>query len=325
MAFPTFNYVSEDRAAATQTWSTVANAIAKYEHVVMLVDSASRVDAESSLASEIEIVDVTLDDAWLRDTGPTFVLHPDGALASVEWNFNGWGQQSWARWTHDSAVAAMISSFTGARRIGAELVNEGGGFHVDGAGTLLLTDTVQLDPGRNPDMTKSDVEQRMATLLGIDHCVWLPRGLAADYGAFGTRGHVDLVAAFVGPKRCVAHLETRRNHPDYQTCLTNIGLLRDHGIEVVPIAGPLLGSKQETLVDWSYINFYVGNGFVLVCSFGDPSRDGEAVGTLREQFPGREIEQVDSRYLFSVGGGVHCITLQEPVAGMGNELELRLT
>ena len=110
----------------------------------------------------IDLHECPLDDAWYRDTGPTFVLADDGTLGAVDWVFNGWGQQHWARWDADRHAAGVAIAATGAQRIGSPLVNEGGGLHTDGAGTFLVTGTVQLDPFRNPGWTKADVEAELA-------------------------------------------------------------------------------------------------------------------------------------------------------------------
>jgi agmatine deiminase len=315
MCFPTANYVGGDGAASAAAWSEVANTIARYEPVVMIADVGAGARARSFLAADVEIMEFPIDDAWLRDSGPTFVLDADGQLGSVEWVFNGWGAQEWASWERDARVGAQVSVWSGARATRSRITNEGGGFHVDGSGTVVLTETVQLDPYRNPGLGRVEIEAEMSSLLGLDRFVWFPRGLAADYERFGTRGHADLLAAFVGPARCVAHLQPDAGHPDYPVSQDNLLRLRSGGIDVIPIAAPSTGTASGRVTDWSYINFYVGNGFVLMCTFGDPRHDDAAAETLRDAFPGRVVETVDGRPLFEYGGGVHCITLQQPVAG----------
>src|SRR5699024_157873 len=127
------------------------------------------------------------------DMGPTFVVSDEGRLGAVNWRFNGWGQQAWARWDNDQHVAARVAELAGAARIDSDLVNEGGGIQVDGQGTVLLTESVQLGSGRNPGLTHADVEAELARTLGTSHAIWFKRGLYRDYERFGTRGHVDIV------------------------------------------------------------------------------------------------------------------------------------
>jgi agmatine deiminase len=312
MCFPTNNYVGGDRSGSAEAWSAVANTIARYEPVVMIADVGASEGARRFLNGTVEIIEFPIDDAWLRDSGPTFVHHADGRLGSVEWVFNGWGAQEWASWEYDAKVGAQISEWSGAVSIRSHITNEGGGFHVDGSGTAMLTETVQLDPNRNPGLERHHIEAEMSSLLGVERFIWFPRGLTADYKTFGTRGHVDLLAAFIGSGQCVAHLQPEVGHPDYHVSRENISRLRSGGIEVLPISAPETGKGSGQIVDWSYINFYVGNGFVLMCTFGDPRQDAAAAETLRDAFPGRVVEAVDGRPLFEYGGGVHCITLQQP-------------
>lgn len=154
----------------------------------------------------------------MRDIGPTFVHADDGSVAAVDWVFNGWGGQDWARWDRDAKVGALIAEIAGVPLVSSPLVNEGGGIQVDGQGTVLVTDTVQLDPGRNPGLSRSDVEAELARTIGAAEVVWLPRGLTRDSERFGTRGHVDIVAAFTAPGRLLLHTQTAGAHPDTAVC-----------------------------------------------------------------------------------------------------------
>jgi agmatine deiminase len=199
------------------------------------------------------------------------------------------------------------------------LTNEGGGLHVDGAGTVLLTDTVQLDPQRNLGWTRELVEAEVHAQLGTSQAVWLPRGLTRDYDEFGTRGHVDIVATFVRPGVVAAHVQRDRAHPDFEVTQELLALLRSsvdaagRTLDVVEIPAPSVLEVDGDWVDYSYINHYVGNGFVLVGTFDDPV-DAEAVNILARLYPNRRIETTNGRAIFAYGGGVHCITQQQPRA-----------
>lgn len=315
MAFPAAPYViGDDRDSASACWAEIANIISRYEPVTMIVETGGSGYARSLLDPGVHLLELPIDDSWLRDTGPTFLLDERGKLGAVNWKFNGWGAQAWASWERDSRVAEFIIGATGAQGFDSVLTNEGGGIHVDGAGTVLATETVQLDPGRNPTLTKEEVERELLGMLGTERVVWLSRGLQADYGGYGTRGHVDLVAAFVGPGLAVVHHQPDRSHPDFAVALDAHERLRSAGIGTVLIDAPDTSWQSDQPLDWSYINFYIGNGFVLQPTFDRPSSDDACSETLARLLPGRTVERVDSRLLFGFGGGIHCITQQEPHA-----------
>lgn len=316
MAFPSAGYSLGDSAdeqhEARATWAAVAHAIAEFEPVTMLVDPDEITFAKQYLSQDIETVEVPLNDAWMRDIGPTFVHADDGSVAAVDWVFNGWGGQDWARWDRDCKVGAVVAELAGVPVVSSPLVNEGGGIQVDGAGTVLVTETVQLDPGRNPGLTKADVEAELARTLGVTEVIWLPVGLTRDSQRFGTRGHVDIVAAFTEPGRLLLHTQTDESHPDALVCKRIRDALGDR-FEVVEMPAPKVLTDDEGFVDYSYINHLVVNSGVIACGFGDP-RDADAVAILAEQYPGRRVVSVDARPLFARGGGIHCITQQQPAA-----------
>ncbi len=191
-------------------------------------------------------------------------------------------------------------------------MNEGGGIHVDGRGTVLVTETVQLDPGRNPTWTKDEVENELRRTLGVSRVVWLRRGLTRDYEPFGTRGHVDIVAAFAGPDTILFHDQQNPAHPDHAVSAEVREILAAAGDwRLVPVPAPDELHDEHGFVDHSYINHYVVNGGVILCAFDDPG-DQRAAEILRGVYPGREVVLVDARQIFGRGGGIHCITQQQP-------------
>ena len=321
MAFPPPNATFGDEGSSTleaarSAWATVAMTIARYEPVTMVVQSGRGAEAASYVGSGVTIVESPIDDAWIRDSGPTFTLSSEG-LAATNWIFNGWGAQSWATWDNDARLALDVSRRAGATSRDSALTNEGGGIHVDGQGTVFLTDTVQLDPQRNPGWSREQVEAEIHSQLGTTHAIWLPRGLTRDYDDFGTRGHVDIVATFVRPGVVAAHRQLDPAHPDFEVTNELVGLLRastdasGRALEVVEITAPSVLDENGEWTDYSYINHYVGNGFVVVGTFDDP-HDEEALAALARLYPGRRIEPTDGRAIFAHGGGVHCITQQQP-------------
>ncbi|MCX2715702.1 agmatine deiminase family protein [Mycolicibacterium sp. J2] len=314
MAFPSQGYSLGDSESehheARSTWAAVAHAICEFEPVTMLVDPAELAAAKRYVSQEVEIVEVPLNDAWMRDIGPTFVHADDGSVAAVDWVFNGWGAQDWARWDRDAEVGAVVAELAGVPIVKSDLVNEGGGIHVDGRGTVLVTETVQLDPGRNPGLSKAHVEAELTRTIGATDVVWLPRGLTRDSQRFGTRGHVDIVAAITAPGRLLLHTQTADEHPDTVVCKEIRDVLGDR-FDIVDMPAPDTLTDSEGYVDYSYINHLVVNGGVIACSFGDP-RDADAAAILADEYPGRRVVSVDARPLFERGGGIHCITQQQP-------------
>ncbi|MDQ1008118.1 agmatine deiminase [Streptomyces sp. V4I23] len=304
-------------AEARAAWAAVARAVRRFEPVTVIAGTGQSASARDLLGPDIEVVERDLDDAWMRDIGPTFVT--DGSrLAAVDWVFNGWGAADWARWEHDSKIARHVADLADVPVHASPLVNEGGAIHVDGEGTVLLTDTVQLGPERNPGWTRQQVENEIHARLGTTKAIWLPRGLTGDYGMYGTRGHVDIVAAFAGPGVVVTHTQPDPAHPDHEICKANVELLRSQTdargrrIEVVEVPAPtVLRDEDGEWVDYSYINHYVCNGGVVLCAFDDP-RDEIAAGIFRRLYPGRTVTLVDARTIFAGGGGIHCITQQQP-------------
>ena len=161
------------------------------------------------------------------------------------------------------------------------------------------------------------MEAELKAYLGVEKVIWMPRGLTKDYERFGTRGHIDIVASWVRPGLVVAHSQPDPSHPDFEVCKENLGILRastdarGRQLEVVEIQAPTETHADDDIVDWSYINHYVCNGAVILCSFDDP-RDDDAAATLSRLYPGREVVLVEARPIFECGGGIHCITQQQP-------------
>ncbi|MEV0748161.1 agmatine deiminase family protein [Streptomyces sp. NBC_00184] len=312
---PTFASAAE-LDEARRAWAAVAHAVRRFEPVTMVVGPGQEDSARALLGPDIELAVRPLDDAWMRDIGPTFVTDGHG-LAAVDWTFNGWGAQGWARWERDRHIARSVAGLAGVPVHGSPLVNEGGAIHVDGEGTVLLTETVQLGRERNPGWSREQVEAEVHARLGTEKAIWLPRGLSGDYGTYGTLGHVDIVAAFVRPGTVVAHVQPDPAHPDHGITRETVRILRaatdakGRALEVVEVLAPTVLRAGGEWVDYSYINHYLCNGGVVLCAFGDP-RDELAAGIFRRLFPTRTVTLVDARAIFAGGGGIHCITQQQP-------------
>lgn len=301
----------EEAEQAYRAWSSVANAVVEFEPVTMVVDPRDMGHAQKWLDPRVEIIQSDLDDCWMRDMGPTFVRDANGQPAAVDWVFNGWGAQEWAKWDHDSKIARFVAQESGTAVVDSPITNEGGGIHVNGSGTVLVTETVQLDPFRNPGLTHKDIEAEFARTLGVNRVVWLKRGLTRDYEQFGTRGHVDIVATFCDENTVLYHDQQNPEHPDFEVSAEVKATLTQAGFDLIPVPAPKTVKDDEGWVDYSYINHYVCNGAVILCGFADEN-DQVAKEIMAKAYPGRNIVLVDAREIFNRGGGIHCITQQEP-------------
>ncbi|WP_308212187.1 MULTISPECIES: agmatine deiminase family protein [Nocardia] len=293
--------------------AAVATTIARFEPVAMLVRPTERGLAQSLVGANVELIAAEIDDLWMRDTGPVFVRDESGT-AGVDFNFNGWGDKQEHR--RDAKVAGLVTERAGARAVHTELILEGGGIEVDGAGTAIVTESCVLNDNRNPGWQRSEVEAELRYLLGIEKVIWLP-GIA---GHDITDGHTDFYARFTGPGVVVAGLENDPRSFDHNVTRRHLDILRSatdaHGrpLRVEVLAGPSRVRERFASNDFAagYINFYVCNGAVIAPEFGDVEADAAARDTLTRLFPGRQVVQLDIDAIAAGGGGIHCTTQQDP-------------
>lgn len=324
MAFPregvTLGATDALREEGYAAWTAVARAVARFEPVTMAVDPSETARAGRMLGADVRLLETPLDEFWMRDVGPSFVVDDErpGVLGAVDWTFNGWGAPEWAEWRLSAELARTVAAVAGAEVVSSLLVTEGGAIHVDGEGTVLVTETVLLDPRRNPLADRARVEAELARTIGATRVVWLPRGLHRDYDDFGTGGHVDIVATLPSPGRVLLHDQRDPAHPDAALSASLRARLEGEvdaagrSFEVVTLPAPATLRDAHGFVDWSYVNHLVVNGGVIACGFGEPRADADARAVLADAYPGREVVTVDARPLFDRGGGVHCITQQQP-------------
>jgi agmatine deiminase len=299
---------------AKQAFARVARAITTFEPVTMAVRPHDAAEARLACAGKVEIFEVPLDDSWARDMGPTFLRKADGKHAAVQWRFNAWGNK-YQPYNEDAQLATRIAKATGARIYDAPLFNEGGAIHSDGQGTLLTMEQTLLNANRNANLTQQEVEEILALYTGARRVIWLGDGFSDEE----TDGHVDNIACFVAPGRVLAGVQPSKSHPDYEPAREVVRRLkkaRDANgdtIDVIEIEQP-----RKERMDWngrpmqaSYINFYLPNGGVVMPAFDDPN-DEKARALLATCFPDRDILQIDALDIVEGGGGIHCITQQEP-------------
>ena len=201
---------NEHYLLAMASYAAVAHAIAHFEPVLMIARPGEGAVARSYLGEDVEVVELPLDDSWLRDSGPIFVTRPDGTLALSDFTFNSWGMK-YVPYDNDAAIGRRLAEHFGVERFAAPMVLEGGGITVDGQGTLITTESCLLHPSRNPGLTRDEMTQVLKDYLGVEKVIWLISGLGLDEDP-DTDGHVDGVGAFVGPGRVLLHMVRDPNH-----------------------------------------------------------------------------------------------------------------
>ena len=293
---------------ARSDYAAVANAIAAFEPVTMVANpGADAVQARAACGENVEIVELPIDDSWLRDCGPIYVYDDDGTRLARHFSFNSWGGK-FSPWDRDAAVGGSIAERLGDQVTPVDMVLEGGSILTDGAGTLITTEECLLNPNRNPTLSKDQIEQLLKENLGVERIVWLGLGLIEDRD---TDGHVDLIAAFTGSNRVLLQAVPAGN-PNLDRCEENRIRLQRAGIQVVQLPFlPYLTVEGEIIVA-SYLNFYICNGAVIVPVTGADS-DDEALAIIGAAYPEREIVTVPGAVLAYGGGGPHCITQQVPL------------
>jgi agmatine deiminase len=319
---------------AQRAFAAVAEAIASSEPVTMGVSDRQYERCRSLLSPAVRVVELSTDDAWMRDTGPTFVVDGRGGRRGVDWRFNAWGGREgglYSPWERDDRVAAKVLEVERAERYRAPFVLEGGAIHVDGEGTVLTTEQCLLNSNRNPGLSREQVERGLREYLGAEKVIWLGAGVPEDE----TDGHVDELACFVRPGVVLLTWSEDADDPqhavsrDARERLEAATDARGRRLEVVPIPspGPLRSTEEEAAgvepaegtlprragdrLAASYVNFYVANSRV-VHPLLDERRDDEAAEVLRRCFPEREVVGVPAREILLGGGNIHCVTQQVP-------------
>jgi len=314
MAWPTRDALWQgfaDRARAE--YAATANAIAAFEPVTMIAAPGRGAQARAMCTSRVEVVELPIDDSWLRDSGPIFVSDEHGGRAGVDFRFNAWGGK-YPQYDLDAAAAAALLARLGIERVASDMVLEGGSITVDGDGTLITTEQCLLNSNRNPEMSRAEIEAELRRTLGVSKVIWLKWGAFEDVG---TDGHVDGVCTYVRPGVVLAQTCEDEESANFPLMAENLAILRSardaHGrpLEVIELPHfPYFDLDGQTIAA-SYPNFYVANGAVVVPT-ADHSLDAEALSIIARAFPEREVVGVSSRIIAFGGGGTHCITQQLP-------------
>jgi agmatine deiminase len=319
---------------AQAAYAAVAEAIHASEPVTVAVSDAQFEHCRSLLSPSIRVVEISTDDAWIRDTGPTFVVDAAGRRRGVDWRFNAWGGLQgglYSSWDRDERVAAQVLEIERAACYRAPIVLEGGSIHVDGEGTVMTTEECLLNPNRNPELSREQIEQALRDYLGASTVIWLGQGVYSDE----TDGHIDNLACFARPGVVLLTWSDDESDPqhaisrDAHERLIAASDARGRALDVIhlPSPGPITigedeargveavaGSRPRRAGDRmaaSYTNFYIANSRIIFPLL-DERYDEQASEILERCFPEREIVGIPAREILLGGGNVHCITQQVP-------------
>jgi agmatine deiminase len=321
-------------APAQSAFAQVAAAIARFEPVTVGASGKYYESARRALPEAVRVVEMSHDDSWMRDVGPSFVVHRRGTVRGVHWRFNAWGgleEGLYSPWDQDELVALKVLEIEGRDRYRAPFINEGGAIHVDGAGTALVTEECLLNANRNPTLNRTRIEKHLRDYLGVSTIVWLGKGVFNDE----TDGHIDELACFVRPGVvCLAWTDSLRD-PQHAISVDAWERLHDardargrrFEVHKLPIPGPLAMTAREARgvsshagtaprragqrLAGSYVNFYAANGGIVMPLL-DPRRDRAAAALLKRLYPQRRVLGVRTREILLGGGNIHCITQQVP-------------
>lgn len=322
--------------AARKAFLRVIETISESESMTVLCSEGQYDNARAQLPDRVRLVVMETDDAWARDVGPTFVINGRGERRGIDWGFNAWGGDVdglYPSWEKDNRVARkfcdLLNNDVYDKR---DFICEGGSIHSDGEGTILATEACLLSRGRNPELSRAEIEQELKNYLGAQKIVWLPRGIYNDE----TNEHVDNVCAYVGPAEVVLAWTEDENDPQYALSRASLDALeaatdakgRHFTVHKLPIPAKPICVTEEELQGYvfeegedtreagerlaaSYVNFYISNGGIILPQFGDEN-DAEAVRILGGLFPGRRVYPIPARSILVGGGNIHCVTQQIP-------------
>lgn len=319
---------------AQKAFADVAKAISEFEPVTVCASPNQYQNARAKLAYNIRVVEMENDDAWIRDCGPTFVINDKGDIRGLDFEFNAWGgffDGLYFPWDNDDKVAQKVCELEGIDSYRTDgFVLEGGSIHVDGEGTLLTTQMCLLSEGRNPNMSREEIEKKLGDYLNIDKIIWIKDGI----DPYETNGHIDDVACFVAPSQVACIWTDDTENPFYKVakeayeilseavdakgrklkvhklCLTKKPVLLQ-GADTIESVKGTKPRKNGDICCASYMNFLIVNGGVIVPQYDDEN-DSLALEQISHMFPNRKVVGVPTKEIAFGGGNIHCITQHQP-------------
>ena len=319
---------------AQKAFADVAKAISEFAEMTMLVSASQYQVARKVLPPQIRVIEMSSNDSWVRDCGPTFVINDKGGIRGVDWKFNAWGglfDGLYFPWDQDDLIARKICDMERIDTYRTEdFVLEGGSIHVNGEGTVMTTEMCLLSPGRNPHMSREQIENMLKDHLNIEKVIWVKDGIDPEE----TNGHIDDVACFVRPGEVACIWTDNKEDPFYETCIEAYKTLEEatdakgrklkvHKLTMpevpVTIKGDFAIDEVEGTIPRedgdiciaSYMNFLIVNDGVIVPQYGD-KLDELAIEQIKDMFPDKKVVGVNTREIVYGGGNIHCITQQQP-------------
>lgn len=320
--------------AARKAFVEICTAISDSEKVTVCASEKQYENARRMLPDNIRVVEMSSNDSWARDYAPTFVTNGK-EIRGINWKFNAWGglyDGLYFPWDKDDKMARKLCDLYDKDMYDAgDFVLEGGSIHVDGEGTCITTEACLLSGGRNPDMTKEKIEDKLKEYLGVEKIIWLKNGIYNDE----TNEHVDNICAFIKPSEVVLAWTDDKNDPQYEMSKSCYDVLsnstdakgRKFKIHKLYVPKPVTITAEECegldtmnfeatrqpneRLAASYVNFYISNSAVIMPFFNDPA-DEEAKAVLEGIFPDRKVVGIYARDILIGGGNIHCITQQIP-------------
>jgi agmatine deiminase len=319
---------------AQKAFSEVAKAISKFTKMNVLVSREQFQNCRRQLPPEITVYEMSNNDAWVRDCGPTFLINDKGELRAADWKFNAWGglvDGLYFPWDQDDLIAQKVCEIENVDSYRtSDFVLEGGSIHVDGEGTVLTTEMCLLSEGRNPHMTREEIEKKLCDYLNCEKVLWLKDGIDPEE----TNGHIDDVACFVAPGEVACIYTEDKDSPFYEAAqdayrrLSEMTDAKGRKLKIHKICCPIknVTIKGDFAIDYvegtlpredgdiciaSYMNFLITNNGVIVPQYGDEN-DTLALKQIKEIFPDKEVVGVNTVEIVYGGGNIHCITQQQP-------------
>ena len=323
---------------AQEAYANVARAIARYEPVIVGANPEDYAACRYVLGDEenVTVVEMTSDDAWVRDCGPTFVVNGEGDVRAVHWHFNAWGglvDGLYFPWDQDELVGVKVADLAGVDRYRPDdFVLEGGSIHVDGEGTVITTEMCLLSEGRNPNLSREQIEDYLKEYLNVEKVIWIKDGIDPEE----TNGHIDDVACFIRPGEVACIWTDDETNPFYEaaqaayrtlseatdakgrklkvhklTMPKNPTYMTEEEVAAIDVVEGTIPRTTEDVCIASYMNFLIVNDAIIFPQYGD-EYDEMAVTQVQEMFPDREIVPVPTREVAYGGGNIHCITQQQP-------------
>ena len=318
---------------AQQTFVEVATAISKSTPVYMAVNQSQYNNAREQLPDDITVIEMSTNDSWMRDIGPSYVVNDQGERRGIDWHFTAWGglvDGLYFPWDKDDQIAQKICEIHGDDSYRAPIVLEGGSIHVDGEGTLYTTAECLLHPSRNPEMTQKQIEVTLKEYLNIQKVLWIPKGVYNDE----TNGHVDNILVIAKPGEVLLNWCDDVNDPQYERSLDAYNYLTQQSdakgrrltVHKLPMPGPLfMDEAQASGIDStkgmsrsigerlaaSYANLLITNKQIIMPLL-DQKYDDQVMRQLGTIFPDYQITGIPALEILLGGGNIHCITQQIP-------------